>query len=279
MSGALDLIQANQAAQASRPQSQPTPQPAPVQPQVRADRPWQPAADAQPVSVGWTQGAGQQGSGVSLSDYAKEAWASGQQMGAGILGAASWTARQLGASPDVIQHIEQAKSAIIDHAAGTVASMSPDAQRAAHASIFGGTDENGEHVPTPGEVGWARYLGMTAASFVPDALAAIVPGSIGARLGMRIAGEVGSMVSRTAATGGTFGTIQLGDAYNQFVKDVDQSKPEDWKNSPAMQQMLASGTSFDDAKKSIVQQGMTQLGALQFGCAFQWMVNANSSRS
>ena len=270
---ALEALQAQQAYQASQPQPQAQPAQAvptaPAPPPVMQDQPWQAAPNAQPEDVSGAFGGGAKTAdkgGVSLMDYGKQAWTSWLNTVDGGLGAASFAARKLGASPDTVAHIEQMRRNTEQSVADTVSSMSPDAQKAAHASIFGGdTDGSGEHVPTPGEVGWARYMGMTAASFVPDALMAIVPGGIAGRLGMKIAGEVGAKVASTAATGAAFGTVQAGDAYEGFVKDIDNSKPADWQGNPLMDHMLEQGMSFNDAKKQIVGQAANHLVAMQAG--------------
>lgn len=270
---ALEALQAQQALQASQPQPQAQPAQgvptAAAPPPIMQDQPWQQAQGAQPEDVSGSFGgkpAAAKG-GTSLMDYGKQAWSSWLNTVDGGLGAASFAARKLGASPDTVAHIEQMRRNTEQSVTDTVSSMSPDAQRAAHASIFGGQDADGsgEHIPTPGEVGWGKYLGMTAASFVPDALMAIVPGGIAGRLGMKIAGEVGAKVASTAATGGVFGTVQAGDAYESFVKDIDNSKPADWQGNPVMDHMLEQGMSFNDAKKQIVGQAANHLVAMQAG--------------
>lgn len=202
----------------------------------------------------------------SLLDYGKEAWRSAVGTGSSLLSAASYTARQLGASPDTVQHIENARQGVDDYNKSVFNSMTQAGQSAASATLFPGTDDEGRATPSVGDVGLMHYALMNGASFVPDALMAILPGGVAAKLGMRIAGEVGGAIASAATTGGTFGSIQLGDAYHSFVKDVDAVPDDQYRGSnPAYAQMRDSGMSEHDAKAAVVKQGMTQLGALQFG--------------
>jgi Large polyvalent protein associated domain 39 len=274
MSGSNDALEAMQADQAGR-LSQQDQQAAPTQAAPTAPPPdmsgksWQAAPDAQPIDVSgqYEQPKAEAGKSSLLKDMAKEAWASAQGMGASVLGAASYATRQLGASPETVAHIEKMRNAVEDHIQSTIESMSPEDQAATHASFFGGNtaDGSGEHIPTPGEVGYGRYAAMTAASFVPDLMLAILPGGIAGKVGMKMAGEIGGKLASTAATGAAFGTVQLGDTYEQLVKTVDQSKPADWQGNPVMDHMLEQGMSFEDAKKNIVGASANHLAALQFG--------------
>ena len=270
---ALEAMQADQAYQASQPRPQAAPTqalPTDAAPPVMAGKPWQPAPDAQPIDVSsqFEKPQAPAGKGSVVKDMAKEAWAAAQDTGAGLLGAASWTARQVGASPDSIAYIEHMRQAVSDHAASTIASMSPEEQLAHHASIFGGTDENGQHVPTPGEVGYLRYAGSTLASMVPDGLMMMLPGpdvAAAGKLGMSIAGKVGQGVARALEYGARMGTVNLGDTYEQFAKDVTAVPDDKYQaSSPVYAQMRSSGMSEQDAKAAVVKQGMTQLGALNF---------------
>lgn len=288
----LDVMQANQAYQATLP-SQQQPQAAPPAGQApqqaiptlgrRPSMQFDPnapqlsladpaaAVAAQPQSIidAVVNPQVSAGGGMRFADYMKTIGDATIGVGSDLLGAASWTARQMGANPSVIQHIEGARSTLENVIENSVSSMTPDGQKALHASIFGGdTGPDGEHIPTPGEVGWGRYLAVTAAGMFPDVLTAIAAPEVAGESALRLLGEVGPKVAaavKGAVTGAAFGTLQLGDTYEQFVKDVDQSKPEDWAKSPAMQHMLQQGVSFTDAKKNIVGQAATQLGAMQFG--------------
>lgn len=189
---------------------------------------------------------------TSWADYAKAAWQRVEGMGAGALGAASLTARKLGADPDTVQHIEQMRAGVAQSIEDSVSSMTPAAQKALHASVFGGQDENGEHIPTPGEVGWKRFIGLQAASFIPDGILAAVTARVAGPMALPLLGAF-------------YGTTQAGDAYGKLVDEVDKTKPQDWAGSPAMQAMLQQGMSFTDAKKQIVDHAANQLGALNFG--------------
>lgn len=172
----------------------------------------------------------------AVHDAADMAWASAQQMGTGLVGAVSATARALGADPQTVSWIEQQRHALQDHIETTYAGMSPAGQKAAQATMWGGNDAQGQPLPTPGDVGWGRYIAANAAAAVPQVALAMLPGGI-----------IGRTVSALA-----FGTIGAGDAYNHMVDTVDAASDQQMMTNPAYAQMRQSGMSMVEAKSHTV---------------------------
>lgn len=231
------------------------------------------APDAPMISLGSPDKLQPQGSSAAPSwgDYAKQTYASAVDAGAATLGAASWAARQMNADPGVVQHIDDARQAMTQHVESVINSMTPAGQQVVHASMFGGgtDDATGEHIPTPGEVGWGRYAAMNAVSFIPDAAIAILSGGWGEApeaadavlsIGTKIARFVADHGGPTAA----FGTLQLGSSVNQLADGLNKLTPEQLAQNPVANHLLQQGMSPDAVKQTLFKQVATQLGAVEF---------------
>ena len=189
----------------------------------------------------------------ALGDFGRQVWASTTQMGEGLLGFVSAANRTMGGDPDMLRLIESARHAVAEHTQSVIESMSPKAQAAMRASLFGGQDRHGNATPSPNEVGWASYAGATVASAIPTVVAALLPGAV-------IKNAIGAGV----ATAGLFGAIQSGEAYNSFVTAIDDAKESDLQQSPAYQE-LRKTMSDTDARKELVSMIAPSLVATQFG--------------
>jgi hypothetical protein len=274
---ALPVVTADQnQAPATRPTSwapAPGAQPVSAAPYLRAPGPvpgqqlnkeWAPAPGAQPVSIATTFPQKTDKS-VSLKDYGKAAWASAVQGGEALVSAASFAARKITEDPELVGYIEKGRHALGDYASSIVTSMSPAAQQALRASLFGGgQDESGNHIPSPGEVGWARYAGMAVASFVPDAVMLVVPGGVAGKFVEKIAPKLIGEAARVGTTGTLFGAQQAGEAYSTLVDQVDHAKPDEMMGSPVYAHARQQGMSDLDAKRLVVEK-FTPYFAAQFG--------------
>ena len=189
----------------------------------------------------------------TLGDFGRQVWASTTQMGEGLLGFVSAANRTMGGDPDMLRLIESARHAVAEHTQSVIESMSPKAQAAMRASLFGGQDRHGNATPSPNEVGWASYAGATVASAIPTVVAALLPG-----------GVIKNAIGAGVATAGLFGAIQSGEAYNAFVTAIDNAKESDLQQSPAYQE-LRKTMSDTDARKELVSMIAPSLVATQFG--------------
>ncbi len=215
----------------------------------------------------------------TLGDFGRQVWHATLGMGEGILGAVSAAQRAAGADPEAIAQIEQTRHSVSDYAASIADGMSPKAQAALQASLFGGKDDSGKDLPTPGSVGWSNYVGARVAELVPQLIALAVPGGIAGKVATKMAFSAAERVGAEGAvslaakagtaanivtTGGVSGTLSAGDAYNSFTDAIDHAKPEDLMGSPIYKELIARGTSDTDARKALVSAIAPVLVAAQF---------------
>ncbi len=266
-----EVQQAQAASQASPPQQaqqslQPPPRRAlPVDQPVEA---WRPADGAQPLSINPAYAIAQPSAKTGdsgLRAFGDQVWASTLSMAQGVLGAASYATRAASsvdpfagtelATPDfkadqrATAWIEQQKRTVGEHIAATIQDMTPEAQQALSASLWGGKDENGAPLPTPGEVGWGHYIGAQIAGLIPQAALAILPG-----------GLIGRAISAAG-----FGAIEAGDAYNALVTQVDKAKPAELMTSPVYAELRKQGMDDTTARQTMVGQLARTFVPLQFG--------------
>src|SRR5579863_7505355 len=195
---------------------------------------------------------------TGLRAFGDELWASTLQSGQSILGGLSIAARKMTADPAVVQYIEEQKQNLQGHIDKTLAGLSPQDQQAFHASFFG---DGSPDAPTPGQVGWGKYIGATIASFIPAPVMAIAGSSLVAAALPESLAAVGG----AAAAGTAFGTMQAGDWYNGFVKTVDNATPKQLMDSPVFAEDVPNGMSYLDAKKDLVGKIAPWAAAKQFG--------------
>lgn len=228
---------------------------APAQPAFNADPSGFQADPNQPAYAG-QEAVPQRG---AVSQFGSEMWASVTQQGADLLGAATAATRALNADPDVAAYVAQQQQSVAAYTAKVISRLSPDAQKAMHASLFAsGSDPN---APSPGQAGWGNYAGATIAGLIPTLAMAVVPGSIASRVAAKLATTVGAAadvagtvgkVANVATTAGMFGAQDAGAAYNEFTHAIDTSTPQELSKSPTYQQAISQGMSDVDARKQMV---------------------------
>ena len=154
----------------------------------------------------------------SWADFGNEVWRSTMNMGSAVASGAKFIAEQANADPEIRGVIQTGKDWFVDQAAKSLDALSPKAQEAAQASVLGylpgrfGRDAQGNQIPTPGDVGFSRYLASTTAEFLPQALFILVPGGLIAK----------------AVVGATqFGLQGMGDLYDRIHKEIGDAKDSD----------------------------------------------------
>ena len=233
-------------------------------------------APARPIDEPW------------YKDFAKQTWVATEAMGQSALGLASFTASQLGADPETVQHIEDKRAQLADNMKSWIDSMSTNAKKAMRASMFGGSDAEGE-LPGIGDVGFGNYLSATVASLIPTGVLAVVPGGIVASAVRRtVVGMLGEAMTagagtaaaaaRTAAsaatvgqvagagaTGGLFAAQGAGDTYNNLADALFSAKKEDLEKDPAYSSLIARNYTDIQARQQILQTTAPQFVAMAAG--------------
>lgn len=184
-----------------------------------------------------------------LKDFGDQVWASSLSLGQDLEGAASFAARQLGASPRLVQFLEQQKAEVAGHVEKTIAGMSPAAQTAMHASLF---NDGSPGQPTWGQAGYIRTAAATVAGMLPQVAMAVLPGAI-----------VGKVAAAAISAGG-FGLTDAGAAYNAIVEQVDRATPAELAKSPVYAELRGKGLSDLDARKQLVQAVAPAMAAGHF---------------
>lgn len=208
--------------------TQPTPLPAKAPPIAQA--PWQPAPDAQPTYASFGDAAPAAGKASTWSTLRDSVWKSTMEMGSDALGAANFTAKQFSDNSQLGAWAEQKRQELDGHIQAFVRGLPPETQHAMSASLFGGTDANGQRNPTPGEVGFAQYAAASIGALIPAPVVAITGAAvIAAALPEMVAGAAGA-----ASGAAVFGMLQGGGAYNAIADQIKAAKdPELQADSPA----------------------------------------------
>ncbi len=180
-----------------------------------------------------------------LGDLGDQLWNSTLTMGKDALGLAAFATQKLTGDPESSGWLDRQKAGIQEHIDATTAGMSTKGQAASKASVFNSGDD--PDAPTWGQAGYVRTLATTAAGFIPDLIAALVPATLGAKIGVRLAGmavKLGETGAKTAATvgahvatGATFGTIDAGAAWNTITEQLERATPEEMAKSPVYQHL------------------------------------------
>ena len=224
--------------------------------------------------------------GASTWKDMKEAfWQGILGQGKDILGAAKFATDQMESDPAIKSHIEDARAVIADQIDKSTQSMSQAGQKTMRESVLGYAgmrDKDGNAIPTPGENGLGRYLGLTVAQALPTVLLAIVPASLMSKVAVKAlsvagvateaagaAGEVAAttaarVAATTASTGTTatlFGTQNAGAVYNEISDQLAKASPKDLMTSPVYAQAIASGKSDGEARAEVLKQSAWAVGA------------------
>jgi hypothetical protein len=193
------------------------------------------------------------------SDYAKTAWNGARQMGSDLLGAVNYAQQQVSSDPAAQTWTKSWQKTLEDDIAASVKSMSPAAQRATHASLFG----NDPNAPMPDDVsGWAQYIGINIASQVPNLLSYFIPGVGGAK-GVQFAGKLlglakeaavaAGKVGGSAATAGFFTAQGAGALYNTIAENIRDATPEQMKNNPVYQDLIGQNMTDVQAREEMIK--------------------------
>lgn len=250
----LEALQADQAAQ--RVPQGPAPRPAPVNPVANQQTPSTPVVDngppvGQPIFIGRQGAQAPQSADDKPSSLWKTAgnaaWTSAVGMGSDMLSAASFAARHLTQSPEIVQHIEDARHATDDYLTGYLQSLPKDQQLAQHASLFGNGSAD---APTPGQAGWAHYAAATIGSLLPQAAALLVPGPDVAE-GASILARAGLAAAKAAPGAAVFGADQAGAAYKELIDGLDHASDKDMMSNPVYEHLRNSGMDEATAKQTL----------------------------
>lgn len=229
---------------------------------------WAPAEGAQPFTV-TPDAPDKPAEGSSLwGTVGASAWQATKEMGSDALAAASFAARKATNDPAIVGYIEDARHKLDANIQSTWESQPADRQLAMHASIFGGgNDANGQHIPTPGEVGYKQYLAATLGSLIPDIALAVLPEAAASRLAVKLGVEGAAKVAGMTATGAAFGTDQAGGAYKALVDTVDHTSDTEMMGNPTYAHLRQDqGLTENQAKSKLVGSSqVTALIAAQFG--------------
>src|SRR5262249_51804414 len=99
---------------------------------------------------------------TSWSDYAKNTWNAVRGTAAQFAGLGEYISREITGDSTLSKQIGAIRDGLNSDIQNSISSMTPAAQntlRASFMSYLGGdTDKDGNHVPTPGEVGFTRYF-------------------------------------------------------------------------------------------------------------------------
>lgn len=240
--------------------AQPTAPAGVSQPQTYSMPGFEPLPGAKPISIAW--GSPPQAQQNALGDFGKELWAGLKQAGEAAVGGFGGLERATsGINQDILnkaaeyapslkpltqlygmgrtlglQQVENARQALKASAASTIASMSPDAQAAMRASIFGkGTPQS----PTPGQVGVGEYLSSALASAMPD-------------VGVVVASTLlGNPELATPLISGWFGVTGAGQAYNQAVDTINKLSNAQLMQVPAYKAAIDRGESSTQARADL----------------------------
>lgn len=194
-----------------------------------------------------------------------------------VLGAVKWTEQQINGDPEMAAHLQRnidGTSKVMD---SLMESMSPAAKQAMSASVtsyFGSNiDDKGNHIPTPGEVGYTNYIKANALNLIPMAFQAVLPETLAARLGlwslskMGVIAETAQKVARAggmAASGATFGATNLGALQNEAFEKLRDTPEKEMYGSPAYRELRAGGWSDEQAKQQLFKTIAPSLGLQGF---------------
>jgi hypothetical protein len=231
-------------------------------------------SDEEPMSFG-ELGPPPEEAGASkgtAGDLWREVKAGADSMGADLLGVPAAIASALKA-PDIADYIQKQRDTLTGWAQQDVQEMSPEGQLAHRASLMTAlglgkdTDEQGQHIPTPGEAGWTTWAAHSVASFVPDFLLAVVPGSTAAKIGVKALGlaakGAGAARLATATTAAAFASQNSGAMFNIVHDTIMGERDETLQaGSAPYAQLRAQGMDEDEAKRELIRQTGVPIAAV-----------------
>jgi hypothetical protein len=184
---------------------------------------------------------------------------------ADIMGAARFAEQQLTSDPETNTWIEEQRKSLEEQVAKDYSD--PKLQKimsASWMSMFGGsTDAKGNHIPTPGEVGWMNYFMYNTASMIPTVALAVLPATTTAKVATKLMSSMGA-VSKTAKAVGTaasigesagqFGLQNMGALYNSVSEEVMRTPEAEMRKSHAYVELRNTGQSDEQAKQTLIKQ-------------------------
>jgi hypothetical protein len=202
----------------------------------------------------------------TLWDLADQFMASTAETGQSLVSFASAATRKLTENPAIVGWLEEQQKWLGNQAESWISNMSPEGQAAAHASLFGGstTDADGKHIPSPGEVGYARYAAHTVIGFIPAPIVMIGGGALTAAAVSAAlpAGAAGAAaVAGTATMAGLGGAMQAGGFWHSYIDTLDKATHEQMMGSPVYAEAFQSGVPPVDAKRVVADAAMPFLYA------------------
>ena len=182
-----------------------------------------------------------------------------------IMGAARYFEQQMSSDPEAKTWIERQREALEEEASKEYSD--PRLQRIMTASLmsaFGGsTDAKGNHIPSPGEVGWFNYFLYNTVGMAPTVALALLPASTVAKVSTKLLSSLGAAARTAKAVGagagiaesaGQFGLQNMGSLYNSVTGEVMKTPEAEMMKSPAYAELRRGGYSDDAAKAELIKQ-------------------------
>lgn len=201
------------------------------------------------------------------NDAGRTIWGATMSMGQELVGAGAAITEQLKA-PEYTDWLNSKRAQIGESIKENEEKMSLAARNALHASILasvgaGGTDAEGNRVPSPGEVGWGNYLTYNALALLPTLATAVIPASIAGKIAIKAVG-MGARAAALGTTGGIFGAQNAGALYGEVHDEIAKAKPADLMTSPVYAAAIQAGKSDGEARMELSRSlaGVFVLGGM-----------------
>jgi len=203
-------------------------------------------------------------------------WKGVQSNWADIMGAARFAEQQLSSDPETKTWIERQRESV----EGEIAKgySDPKLQKIMSASLmslFGGnTDAKGNHIPSPGEVGWFNYFHYNTMAMVPTVVLALLPATVTAKLATKVMSSLGAVAKTAKAVGTGFGVGEsalqggaqnMGVLYNSVADVVKHASEAEMMKSPAYAEFRRGGYSDEAAKAELIKQTIPPMALQAFG--------------
>ena len=191
-----------------------------------------------------------------------------------VLGAARYLEDKMGVDPHTKAWTDQQRESVNQWMDKILDEGSPSLKKGMSASIFGGVDAQGNHIPTPGEVGWGTYMRANLMDLVPTVALALLPATLVGKISIKALSLMGA-AQKLAKAGGvagqmaTFGLQNMGAEYNSIAEELKKAPESEMMKSPAYAEMRRGGYSDEDAKGMLLKQAVDPmaLGAALVGAA------------
>ena len=220
--------------------------------------------DAQPLAVYGRPAPPPPEQGM-LANTGDVMWKGVLSQAADIMGAARFAEQQLTSDPSTNTWIEQQRKSLEEQVSKEYAD--PKLQKimtASLTSMFGGnTDAKGNHIPSPGEVGWFNYFFYNTMSMVPTVALALLPATTSAKIATKLMSSMGAVAKTAQAVGagagiaesaGQFGAQNLGALYNTVSGELMNTPEKEMMKSPAYAELRRGGYSDEESKAQLLKQ-------------------------